>query len=220
MTINPGEFTFHAACHEDLDEFADLYCTLWTNSLRSRGDFEDAVLAGRYNIAMQCNRSPITIVAQDGNTPVALCCVGMFDNGKPRVNEYWHETYNDLLAQATLRLKQGGDERLAGCLFGDTREKETADRFAATGSEYAQGQINLLIIRPEYQGKGLGGELLKRARTQLKDAGCTAFFLMTDSESDYAFYDHIGMTRITEDRSQDTGDGFTVYIYGDTLNRS
>ena len=64
MTINPGEFTFRAACHEDLDEFADLYCTLWTNSLRNRGDSEDAMVAGRYNISMQFNRSPITIVTR------------------------------------------------------------------------------------------------------------------------------------------------------------
>ena len=215
MTINPGEFTFRAACHEDLDEFADLYCTLWTNSLRNRGDFEDAMLAGRYNISMQFNRSPITIVAEAGGKPIALCCIGVFDDGKPRVNEYWHERYEDLLAQATARLEQGGDERLAGCLFGDTREKATADRFAATGNEFAQAQINLLIIRPEFQGKGLGGELLRRARTAIREAGCTKFFLMTDSESDWHFYDHIGMTRIAEDHSQDTGDGFTVYMYGD-----
>ncbi len=212
-----------------MDEFADLYCTLWTNSLRNRGDFDDATLAGRYNISMQFNRSPITIVAEsDGKPialccvglfdegkprtnehwhaiyivaesdgkPIALCCVGLFDEGKPRTNEHWHAIYEDLLAQATERLEQGGDERLAGCLFGDTREKATADRFAATGNEFAQAQINLLIIRPELPGKGLGGELIRRARAAVRDAGRTKFFLMTDSESDWHFYDHLGMTRI------------------------
>lgn len=190
MPINPDEFTFREARHDDLDEFADLYCTLWTNSLRNRGDFDD----GR---------------------PIALCCVGLFDDGKPRTNEHWHAIYEDLLAQATERLEQGGDERLAGCLFGDTREKATADRFAATGNEFAQAQINLLIIRPEFQGKGLGGELIRRARAAVRDADRTKFFLMTDSESDWHFYDHLGMTRIAEDHSQDTGDGFVVYMYGD-----
>ena len=173
------------------------------------------MLAGRYNISMQFNRSPITIVAESDGRPIALCCVGLFDEGKPRTNEHWHAIYEDLLAQATERLEQGGDERLAGCLFGDTREKATADRFAATGNEFAQAQINLLIIRPEFQGKGLGGELIRRARGAVRDAGRTKFFLMTDSESDWHFYDHLDMTRIAEDHSQDTGDGFVVYMYGD-----
>ena len=81
MPINPDEFTFREACHDDLDEFADLYCTLWTSSLRNRGDFDDAMLAGRYNISMQFNRSPITIVAESDGRPIALCCVGLFDGG-------------------------------------------------------------------------------------------------------------------------------------------
>lgn len=38
---------------------------------------------------------------------------------------------------------------------------------------------------------------------------------MTDSESDWHFYNHPGMTRTVEDRSQDTGGGFAVYMYDD-----
>lgn len=214
MTATTNDVIIREARLDDLDELADLYCTLWTNSLRNRGDFDDAMLAGRYNIAMQFQRSPIALVAEAGGTPIATCCVGIFETGKPRNNPKWQAIYENLLAQATERAKNA-DERLEGCLFGDTREKATADRFAATGNEYAQGQINLIIIRPEWQGKGLGGALIKRARTELSACGCTRFFLMTDNQSDYEFYDHLGMVRIAEDHSQDTGDGFTVYIYGD-----
>ncbi len=175
------------------------------------------MLAGRYNIAMQFQRSPIALVAEADGTPIAACCVGIFDEGAPRDNPSWQARYEELLAQARERVEAGADERLEGCLFGDTREKATADRFAATGNEYAQGQINLIIIRPEWQGKGMGRELISRARAELKAAGCSKFFLMSDNQSDYEFYDHIGMTRIAEDHSQDTGDGFTVYIYGDEV---
>lgn len=201
---------------EDLDTLADLYCELWTNSLRNRGDVDDAMLAGRYNIAMQMQRSPITLVAEADGTVIAACCVGIFDNGATRTNPIWQKCYTELLFQATERARDA-DERLEGCLFGDTREKITADRFAASRNVYAQGQINLIIIRPAWQGKGLGKRLLEQARIELRAQGCSKFFLMTDNQSDYAFYDHIGMTRIQEDRSQDTGDGFTVYIYGDDV---
>mgnify|MGYP000756739809 len=106
------------------------------------------------------------------------------------------------------------DAKLEGSLFGDSREKATADRFAATGNEYAQGQLNLIIIVPEWQGKGLGRALIDLARAELAKAGCTKFFLMSDCNSDWQFYEHLNMKRILEDHSQDTGDGFIVYMYG------
>ena len=41
--------------------------------------------------------------------------------------------------------------------------------------------------------------------------------LMSDCNSDWQFYEHLNMKRILEDHSQDTGDGFIVYMYGGTL---
>ena len=49
----------------------------------------------------------------------------------------------------------------------------------------------------------------------MRELGCKRFFLMTDNRSDWEFYEHLGMERVAEDHSQDTGDGFIVYIYGD-----
>lgn len=37
---------------------------------------------------------------------------------------------------------------------------------------------------------------------------------MSDCNSDWQFYEHLNMKRILEDHSQDTGDGFIVYMYG------
>ena len=67
---------------------------------------------------------------------------------------------------------------------------------------------------PEWQGKGLGRKLIDLARAELAKAGCTKFFLMSDCNSDWRFYEHLNMERILEDHSQDTGDGFIVYMYG------
>ena len=161
--MTPDGISIRAVKLDDLDAIAEIYSTLWCNTLRNRGDLEDAKLASRFNIAMQLERSPIALVAESEAGIVAA----------------------------------------------------TADRFAASGNEYAQGQINLIIIRPDWQGQGLGRTLIERARAELRAHGRTKFFLMTDNQSDYAFYDHLGMVRIAEDHSQDTGDGFIVYMYGD-----
>ncbi|MDY2777118.1 MAG: GNAT family N-acetyltransferase [Collinsella sp.] len=212
--MNTDNVTIRTAQLDDLDSIAHIYASLWCNYLRNRGDVADALLASRFNVAMQLQRSPIALVAEHEGKIVAACFVGIFDEGHPRRNGEWIDLYEDLLAQATERAKTA-DSDLEGSLFGDSREKATADRFAATGNEFAQAQINLIIILSEWQGRGLGRRLLDKARTEIRAQGRTTFFLMTDSESDYGFYDHLGMTRVAEDHSQDTGDGFTVYIYGD-----
>ena len=145
---------------------------------------------------------------------IAACYVGVYDNGAPRTNPYWQQTYDDLFNQATVRA-QTADDNLEGSLFGDSREKATGNRFGASDSPYADGQLNLIIILPEYQGCGLGRRLIEVAREHMRELGCKRFFLMTDNRSDWEFYEHLGMERVAEDHSQDTGDGFIVYIYGD-----
>ena len=216
MTLD--DISLRPATLDDLDGIADIYNQLWCNTLRNRGDVEEAAFCARFNIAMQLERSPIALVAEADGRVIAACCIGIFDDSAPRVNPMWEPVYRELLASAT-EMAKTADAKLEGSLFGDSREKATADRFAATGNDYAQGQINLIIMEPAWQGRGLGRALIDRARAELAEAGCDKFFLMTDCNSDWQFYEHIGMTRILEDHSQDTGDGFIVYMYGDETAR-
>lgn len=205
--------TLRAATLDDLTGIAAIYNQLWCNTLRNRGDVEAADFCARFNIAMQLQRSPIALVAEAEGRTIAACCIGIFEDGKPRTNPTWEPCYDEMLAQAT-EMAKTADAKLEGSLFGDSREKATADRLAATGNEYAQGQLNLIIIVPEWQGKGLGRTLIDLSRAELAKAGCTKFFLMSDCNSDWQFYEHLNMKRILEDHSQDTGDGFIVYMYG------
>ena len=187
--------TLRAATLDDLDGIAAIYNQLWCNTLRNRGDVEAADFCARFNIAMQLQRSPIALVAEAEGRIIAACCIGIFEDGKPRKNPTWKPCYDELFAQAT-EMSKTADAKLEGSLFGDSREKATADRFAATGNEYAQGQLNLIIIVPEWQGKGLGRALIDLARAELAKDGCTKFFLMSDCNSDWQFYEHLNMKRI------------------------
>ena len=200
----------------DTDAIARIYAALWCNWLRRVGADEDALLVSRFNTVMQAQCSPVALVAEADGEVVAACYVGVYDGGRPRTNPYWQDAYDGLLTQATERAKTA-DGDLEGALFGDSREKATGNRFAASGDPYGEGQINLVIILPEWQGRGLGRALVDRAREELRKLGCSRFFLMTDNQADWQFYEHIGMKRILEDHSQDTGDGFIVYIYGDEV---
>ena len=162
---------------------------------------------------MQAQCSPIALVAELDGKIIAACYVGVYDKGTPRTNPYWQQAYDELFEQATARA-QTADDNLEGSLFGDSREKATGNRFGASDSVYADGQLNLIIVLPEYQGCGLGRRLIEVAREHMRELGCKRFFLMTDNRSDWEFYEHLGMERVAEDHSQDTGDNFIVYIYG------
>lgn len=145
--------TLRAATLDDLAGIAAIYNQLWCNTLRNRGNVEAADFCARFNIAMQLQRSPIALVAETEGRIIAACCIGIFEDGKPRTNPTWEPCYNEMFAQAT-EMAKTADAKLEGSLFGDSREKATADRFAATGNEYAQGQLNLIIIVPEMAGQG------------------------------------------------------------------
>ena len=129
--------TLRAATLDDLAGIAAIYNQLWCNTLRNRGDVEAADFCARFNITMQLQRSPIALVAEAEGRIIAACCIGIFEDGKPRTNPTWVPCYDEMFAQAT-EMAKTADAKLEGSLFGDSREKATADRFAATGNEYAQ----------------------------------------------------------------------------------
>ena len=78
--------TLRAATLDDLTGIAAIYNQLWCNTLRNRGDVEAADFCARFNIAMQLQRSPIALVAEAEGRIIAACCIGIFENGKPRTN--------------------------------------------------------------------------------------------------------------------------------------
>lgn len=198
---------------EDFDALSGIYRSLWCNWLRRMGALDDARLCGDFNIAVQLIRSPICSVGEINGEVVSCCLVGVTRDGKTMANEDWRQAYDELLARATERAKSA-DSDLEGALFGDSREKKGADRFIATGNPYAQAQVNLLAMVPSWQHHGIGRALMEDAKRTMAKRGIERFFLTSDNQSDYAFYDHIGMRRISESHEQDTGDGFVTFIYG------
>lgn len=65
--------------------------------------------------------------------------------------------------------------------------------------EYA-GELTLLIMSPEARGHGIGKRLYADAVRCLNDAGAGRFFLYTDTECGYGFYDRAGLVRRKEQK--------------------
>lgn len=107
--------TLRAATLDDLDGIAAIYNQLWCNTLRNRGDVEAADFCARFNIAMQLQRSPIALVAETEGRIIAACCIGIFEDGKPRTNPTWEPRYDELFIQAT-EMAKTADAKLEGSL--------------------------------------------------------------------------------------------------------
>lgn len=201
--------TLRAATLDDLAGIAAIYNQLWCNTLRNRGDVEAADFCARFNITMQLQRSPIALVAEAEGRIIAACCIGIFEDGKPRTNPTWvPATTRCSPRQPRWQRPPTPSSRARSLATAARRPRPTAL------PPRAMSMPRLIIIVPEWQGKGLGRALIDLARAELARAGCTKFFLMSDCNSDWQFYEHLNMKRILEDHSQDTGDGFIVYMYG------
>jgi len=186
--------TYREATVDDLEAIATLYTHHWCNLVP---DPADKMLAARMCVLAPLLRSPLTIVAELDGAVVGVCMGCVTHDGHVPEDARWRPAFDETFALATERAKTA-DKALEGQLFGDMREFAKADEFIATGSEYAQAQLNLFMVEPWLIGAGLGGELFGRMRGLLREGGATRFFLMTDTESNFAYYEHRGMVRIWE----------------------
>lgn len=97
--MNIEGITLREAVADDLDAIALIYNSLWCNWIRKAGAWEDWALCGRFNAAMQLQRSPITLMAERNGAVVGARLVGVFENGAPVRNPRWQPVYEELLAK-------------------------------------------------------------------------------------------------------------------------
>jgi GNAT superfamily N-acetyltransferase len=77
-------------------------------------------------------------------------------------------------------------------------------------------ELQLFIVSAAARGKGVGGRLYSRFLAHLRDCGAQRYFLYTDSDCDYGFYDAHGLTCVAQGTGDDyTGSGKTLdkFIY-------
>lgn len=174
---------------EDLGTLAAMYTHHWCDCV---SDPDDRLLAGRYNVLIQLVRSPLALVAEQNGVVVGVCLGCRIENGVVPVAEEWVPAYEQTHALVLERAKTA-DEVLEGELFCDEWELGQADRYIALGSPYADAQITLFMVEPWLKNHGLGTTLFNRMRVLMREAGAKSFFLMSDSASDYTYYEHRGM---------------------------
>ena len=152
--VDISTITYREATTNDLEAIATLYTHHWCNYVP---DPADKMLAAKNCVLAQLVRSPLTIVAEQDGALVGVCMGCVIRDSVVPEDPRWRPIFDEVYAQATERAKTA-DERLEGQLFGDLRELVKADEFIASGSPYAQAQLNLFMVEPWLIGAGLGGD--------------------------------------------------------------
>ena len=198
----------------DLDALAALYTRYWCQSVLA---LEDRMLAGRVCLLIQLVRSQFALVAERDGVVVGVCLGSrIIDGAIPEVG-IWRDLLDRTWAEAVERAKTA-DEELEDSLFCDWRELQKADAFIAGGSPYAEAQITLFMVDPQVKGQGVGGVLYARIQELLRESGARRFFLRTDTQSDFAYYEHRGMKRLAcYPTDPDNPDIWAFFIYGGEL---
>jgi len=90
-------------------------------------------------------------------------------------------------------------ESVATWLAGSTRgwlcETPTNDVVGFCMADRSTGELLVIALLPEYEGRGIGAELMQRAENWLAQSGCSMAWLTTDLDPDlraYGFYRHRG----------------------------
>lgn len=76
------------------------------------------------------------------------------------------------------------------------REQALSDGIAAEAAPYADASVELFVTGPALRGRGVGGRLFSAAVDHFREADARGFYLMTDDDCDFGFYDHAGMSRV------------------------
>ncbi len=82
-------------------------------------------------------------------------------------------------------------------------------------------QLVLFISSKDFRGKGLGRKLFEFFAKTLEEHNLHSFFLQTDTECNYKFYDKIGLRKIeSKQMSEKNGsmqEDWEIFIYGNEL---
>ena len=152
-------------------------------------------------------------VAKHGNTVLGFI---FCSNGEdPADFEKWQKLENETTAKAKKLLSEARFKDYE--IFGDV-ESHLVHDYWNTNTNDAKWEITLFCVNPAIKSQGIGGMLFSYVLDFMKEQGAKHYFLATDDDCDFGFYQHKGLT--CKDKAaikSSTKDYGFAYIYAGDL---
>lgn len=141
---------------------------------------------------------------------------------QPQACHWPYPTLGSVLARAC-EIDPGLPDRMRAQHVVEVEEAHVTRELQARPMPESDATVQLLIVSERVRGRHVGSALFDAARRWMRSQGARGYFLMTDDECDYGFYDHAGLRRLRCETlgapSTDPSDKpFHVYAYGERLS--
>jgi ribosomal protein S18 acetylase RimI-like enzyme len=200
-----GGITLRGIAERDYPALLDLMRSTWYDDMEptvGRDRAADELLSYLERQTFSC------VAVRDGSTSekdLLGCVLAQHGSPDPKTAAAWGERRHDLEHPSSPSIY--------------------AEEMAALGSMLDEvgmspdDTVLLLMVGPAARGLGLGRTLLEAAADYLREQGAPTLHLVTDTTCDWAFYDHLGLTRLAERAAerpladQDMPDAYYLYGY-------
>lgn len=152
------------------------------------------------------------VAKQDGQILGLIFC----SNGETPVDyEKWQKLEHESTIKAKKLFSKADFEDYE--IFGDV-ESRLVHKYWNTSTNDAKWEITLFCVSPTIKNQGIGGMLFSYILSFMKEQGAKHYFLATDDDCDFGFYQHKGLT--CKDKAairSSTKDFGFAYIYAGDL---
>lgn len=152
------------------------------------------------------------VAKQDGQILGLIFC----SNGETPVDyEKWQKLEQESTIHAKKLFSQADFEDYE--IFGEV-ESRLVHNYWNTNTNDSKWEITLFCVNPAVKSQGIGGMLFSYILSFMKEQGAKHYFLVTDDDCDFGFYQHKGLTckDKTAIKSSTKDFGF-AYIYAGDL---
>ena len=176
---------------KDIPTMIDLVHEAWFKDIYQKEPFEKAASAVSLNKALH-NSSHGWVAEDDGQVlGMILCSIGNHDS------EYRMYKTNDVLN--LIQLSKHGDLSEINRLINTFKaEREVYDQMSEQVDQDFDASIEYIVVSSQARGQGIGKSLIFHSIKEFIEKECHNFYLYTDSDCNYKFYDYLDFDQIAQ----------------------
>lgn len=179
MTIN-----FRETSHQDISLMTNLIKEAWYEDDQHHDSDEHLNALAEFDLNHHLNTSTFGLTAELNDKPVGFILAGA--GGEEAKFRMLQTNPKQLLDKATFDTFHQPDIRAAYLM----REHQANTQMLADTGIHYDAEIKLFIVSDQARGTGIGSQLYQKTLDHFKDKGVKTFFLYTDDDCSYQFYEH------------------------------